>query len=110
MTGILIATTNMAGNLDKAFERRFLYKIMFEKPDVPARRMIWETRMPSVSSDIIKYLAEHFDLSGGQIDNVIRKYTMHQILKDRDPEFQEIITWCREENMQDEYRKIGFNQ
>ena len=108
MNGILIATTNMAGNLDKAFERRFLYKILFEKPDLQARCMIWETRLPSVSADFIRYLAEHFDITGGQIDNVVRKYTMHQILKDRDPDPQEIITWCREENMQDEYSKIGF--
>src|SRR5690606_10424034 len=29
--GILFATTNLIGNLDSAFERRFLYKINFEK-------------------------------------------------------------------------------
>lgn len=32
LDGILIATTNLAENMDKAFERRFLYKIQFEKP------------------------------------------------------------------------------
>ena len=31
LNGILIATTNLATNLDSAFERRFLYKIEFEK-------------------------------------------------------------------------------
>jgi len=30
LEGILIATTNLSENLDKAFERRFLYKINFE--------------------------------------------------------------------------------
>ncbi|MDR1143330.1 MAG: AAA family ATPase, partial [Spirochaetaceae bacterium] len=39
--GILIATTNMTINLDKAFERRFLYKIEFEKPDAEAKTAIW---------------------------------------------------------------------
>ena len=33
LDGILIATTNLADNLDTAFERRFLYKIRFDKPD-----------------------------------------------------------------------------
>ncbi|MBM3185320.1 MAG: AAA family ATPase, partial [Bacteroidetes bacterium] len=30
--GIFIATTNLAENLDKAFDRRFLFKIKFQKP------------------------------------------------------------------------------
>ncbi|MDR2739691.1 MAG: ATP-binding protein [Treponema sp.] len=46
--GILIATTNMTGNLDKAFERRFLYKIEFEKPDAAAKRAIWKSIIPSL--------------------------------------------------------------
>lgn len=29
-------------NLDPAFERRFLYKIMFEKPDAAVRQKIWQ--------------------------------------------------------------------
>ena len=32
--GILIATTNLTGNIDSAFGRRFLYKIEFEKPNM----------------------------------------------------------------------------
>jgi hypothetical protein len=108
LNGIMIATTNMAGNLDKAFERRFLYKILFDKPDMFARCMIWETRLPSLSSDFIRHLAEHYDLTGGQIDNIVRKHTMHQIIKDEEPDFTDIIKWCREENMQGNYAKIGF--
>ncbi len=108
LNGIMIATTNMAENLDKAFERRFLYKILFEKPDMHARCMIWETRLPSLSSDFIRHLAEHFDLTGGQIDNVVRKVAMHQILKDEEPDFTDILKWCREENMHGEYTRIGF--
>ena len=33
LDGILIATTNLTTNLDNAFERRFLYKIRFDRPD-----------------------------------------------------------------------------
>ena len=32
LDGIMIATTNLQQNMDKAFERRFLYKIKFDKP------------------------------------------------------------------------------
>jgi SpoVK/Ycf46/Vps4 family AAA+-type ATPase len=40
--GILIATTNLASNLDTAFERRFLYKVQFQKPSVNIRAKIWK--------------------------------------------------------------------
>lgn len=38
LDGILIATTNLADNLDGAFERRFLFKIRFDKPTMEARK------------------------------------------------------------------------
>ena len=44
--GILIATTNLAQNMDKAFERRYLYKIRFEKPTLEARMSIWHEMIP----------------------------------------------------------------
>ena len=40
LDGIMIATTNLQQNLDTAFERRFLYKIKFEKPDAAVRTKI----------------------------------------------------------------------
>lgn len=46
MQGIMIATTNLTGSLDSAFERRFLYKIEFEKPTPNESRHIWKS-MPS---------------------------------------------------------------
>lgn len=41
LNGILIATTNLQDNMDRAFERRFLYKIQFDRPDVQSRGKIW---------------------------------------------------------------------
>jgi len=40
LSGILIATTNLTQNMDNAFERRFLYKIIFDKPGPEGRRGI----------------------------------------------------------------------
>jgi SpoVK/Ycf46/Vps4 family AAA+-type ATPase len=36
-------------NLDPAFERRFLYKIKFEKPDASVRARIWQQMIPELS-------------------------------------------------------------
>jgi len=36
-SGILIATTNFTENMDSAFERRFLYKVSFDRPGIESR-------------------------------------------------------------------------
>ena len=44
--GILIATTNLLGNIDKAFSRRFNYKIEFKKPGKKQRLRLWQFMLP----------------------------------------------------------------
>lgn len=108
LKGILIATTNMTQNLDKAFDRRFLYKIQFEKPGFEARFHIWKDKIPSLREVTAQRLAEIHDLSGGQIDNVARKYLMYRILQGKIPSPQQIDSWCREETGKQESKKIGY--
>lgn len=80
LEGILIATSNLTDNLDKAFERRFLYKIKFERPSAEARGHIWQAMIPSLKANQATTLAERYDFSGGQIENVARKYAINNIL------------------------------
>lgn len=108
LKGILIATTNMAGNLDKAFERRFLYKICFEKPTPEARFQIWKDKIPSLTIDELTCLAEEFNLSGGQIDNIARKCIMKEVLHDVAPNMNELLSYCSEENLHTSIQRIGF--
>ena len=82
LDGILIATTNLTDNLDKAFERRFLYKIKFERPCLEAREHIWHAMIPTLSPEEAAALAKKYDFSGGQIENVARKYAINNILYD----------------------------
>ena len=70
LDGIMIATTNLTTNLDKAFERRFLYKIQFNRPTVEARSQIWQAMLPSLTGEDAHTLASQFDLSGGEIKNI----------------------------------------
>ena len=99
LDGILIATTNLTENLDKAFERRFLYKIKFGKPSLEARCNIWKSMIPSLTEDEALILADSFNLSGGQIENVARKRTIDSIIKDEDPSIDEIIAYCNAEKI-----------
>jgi hypothetical protein len=51
--------------MDGAFERRFLYKIEFEKPDMAARISIWRAMPKELDIVGAKKPACHFELSGG---------------------------------------------
>ena len=110
LDGILIATTNLTCNLDKAFERRFLYKIRFEKPSVEAKARIWRSMMPELSEAESLQLANDYDFSGGQIENISRKKTVKALISGTEPTFAEIREYCDDETLEDRkpVRKIGF--
>lgn len=100
LEGIMIATTNLTTNLDKAFERRFLYKIRFDKPTVAARSAIWRAMLPTLTISDANCLASQFDLSGGEIENIARKHAVNAILSGNDGiNIAEIIKTCRHERI-----------
>lgn len=101
--GIMIATTNLAQNMDPAFERRFLYKIQFERPDASVRTHLWQEMIPELNTEECLALGEQFDFSGGQIENVARKYAINTILNDIEPSnrLSELIALSREECLND---------
>lgn len=110
LDGIMIATTNLAQNMDKAFERRFLYKIKFEKPTLEARMHIWHEMIPALSDDDIKTLADRYDFSGGQIENIARHYAISNILYGENKNnIESLMTYCDNERLETKQtRKIGF--
>ena len=110
LEGMLIATTNLTSNLDRAFERRFLYKIEFHKPDTEVKTKIWRSMLKDLSDDDARLLASRFDFSGGQIENIARKRTVDYILSGKFATLDEIEGYCRTELLGDkQHRTIGFN-
>jgi len=106
--GILVATTNMALNLDRAFERRFLYKIEFEKPDQKARSAIWRSRLPELIPGDADTLSLRYDFSGGQIDNIARKHTINTILNGSTLTLDGLAALCDDELTDKAAKHIGF--
>lgn len=78
--GIFIATTNMLMNLDKAFDRRILYKLKFDKPDKSTRLAILKQNFNEVQEDILIKASTDYSLTGGQIDNVNKRCLTEQLL------------------------------
>jgi len=109
LQGILIATTNLATNLDPAFERRFLFKIQFEHPSIQAKKSIWLGKLSWLSDEDAEKFAKTYELSGGQIDNIVRKITMNEVITGQRPEIYEIDDMCVSEKLnRDEFHKVGF--
>lgn len=72
--GITIMSTNYMKNIDEAFLRRINYIIHYPFPDAKARKQIWQKIFPvntPVSNDVdYDFLAEKFEISGGNIKNI----------------------------------------
>jgi DNA replication protein DnaC len=110
LDGIMIATTNLQQNMDKAFERRFLYKIKFDKPTEEARASIWRSMIPELSDLDVHTLASKYDFSGGQIENIARHYAIDNILHGQSEDvLSMLICHCDNERLDEkDKRKIGF--
>ena len=111
-SGILIATTNLEGNLDTAFERRFLFKVRFSKPGKWARGKIWKAQFREMPDAMASTLAAEFQLSGGQIENIARKYLIDNLLFENQLDLDTLRQLCREETKTKAVvrKKIGFCQ
>lgn len=111
LEGILIATTNLTCNLDDAFERRFLFKVDFQKPDVDVKTKLWQSMLgDGISEQDARVLASRYDFSGGQIENIARKRTIEFILSGKKASLEEIDGFCQHEllNKKKERQPIGY--
>ena len=108
--GIMIATTNLEINMDAAFERRFLYKIKFENPTIEAKTAIWQSKLNWLPEDQAKQLANEYNFSGGEIDNVVKKATMEEILNGSKVTLNRLEELCNSEKLvsSNSERKMGF--
>lgn len=108
--GILIATTNLIDNLDTAFERRFLFKLELTTPTEETRFKIYRSMLPNLDDNDLHTLARAFDFSGGTIQNIVRKATMHHVLHGSYPDIAWYMDTCKQEKYKTENnsKKIGF--
>lgn len=110
LEGVLIATTNRIDSLDSAFMRRFLYKVRLEKPTLETRKKILKDKMKFLTENQVNVLAEKYpDLTGGQIENITRKYYMNMVLYETPTKLSEIEEYATEEQVGTR-NKLGFNK
>lgn len=107
--GIFIATTNLASNLDSAFERRFLFKLKFNKPELRERISILEDKIPGYEEADYIQIANFHDFTGSEIENITRKIEISDILGEPINSIDSILQLCQNEivNMKKK-NNIGF--
>jgi SpoVK/Ycf46/Vps4 family AAA+-type ATPase len=106
--GILFATTNLAANLDMAFERRFLFKVDFPKPDWQIRKRIWMNKLPELNPKMAEALGKQFELTGGQIDNQVRQLVLQKVLNKNLDVCESLQLGCSKEKGFLTRKPIGF--
>ena len=106
--GILIATTNLTSNLDKAFERRFTFRINFPRPGSSVRKMIWKNKMPALSEEDAAVIGEKFDITGGEIDVQVRQVILKKILNKKIDLLETLVDCCTKDHGFSGKRKVGF--
>lgn len=109
LKGIMIATTNFEDNFDDAFERRFLYKIKFAKPNAEVKAKIWKSNLDYLSDEDAFRIAKEFNFSGGEIANIVRKITIDEVMDGKKPTTDMIFEYCRKEKIKTG-NSIGFSK
>ena len=81
--GVIILATNLKGNIDEAFLRRFQSMIYFEIPEVDQRYLLWKSAFGDkfILEDNIdlKSIAKEYQLVGGQIINIVKSAILREL-------------------------------
>lgn len=79
-SGVVILASNLKGNIDEAFARRFQSMIYFPLPGPEERAQLWRGAFSQVShldAEVdLTSIAEQFEISGGAIVNVLRSASL----------------------------------
>jgi hypothetical protein len=104
--GVAVLTTNLRGNIDDAFTRRFDLVVDFPFPDAGLRRALWAGCLSApvpVAGDIdLDLVASEFELAGGSIRAAATTAAYLAAAADRPVGMDDVLAGARRE-----YRKLG---
>jgi hypothetical protein len=103
--GVAVLATNMRANLDEAFARRLAVIVDFPDPEPETRRRLWEVLLgavPCIDDVDLDFCAHAFELTGGDIRNVVVTAAHLAAAEDRVVTMTDLIRATHIE-----YRKLG---
>ena len=98
-SGIIIGITNLEQNLDPAFLRRFTMKYYIGNPDKRAVKSILKNKIDFLEDREVERIANQFQLSGGEIENISTKCIINRIITKSNPTVSEVLDMCEEEKI-----------
>ena len=105
--GLVILASNLKGNIDTAFTRRFQSMVEFQNPGYAERRVLWQNNLPkglpADPSVDLSQLAETYEITGANIINVIQYAALQTLKEGRATISQESLL----AGIQKEYQKEG---
>ncbi len=105
--GLVVLASNLKGNIDEAFARRFQSMIYFPLPDKDERLSLWNfyfnSQIPLSPETNFQQLAEEYELTGGNIVNVLRYSCIKAVTREVKQIKQEDI----EVGLKREFRQLG---
>lgn len=105
--GIIILVSNMKGNLDDSFTRRFESIIHFPMPKTEERLLLWKKGFSKASvleeKVNLEEIAANYELSGGSTMNIIRYSSLMALKRNSN----EITLSDLEEGIKREFQKEG---
>jgi DNA polymerase III delta prime subunit len=83
--GVVILASNLKANIDAAFARRFQAMVYFPMPDTAARLRLWQMAFADPRAKLaagvsLEGLARRYELSGGEMINVLRRLSVHALI------------------------------
>jgi len=111
--GLVILTTNREVAIDKAFERRLLFKLKFELSSQDQRSKIWQCLLkdcPNLGSDVSFEELGRYHFTGGKIKNVVLKTIMRCAKENKLVTMHDLILSAEDERKGDfcKEKEIGF--
>ncbi|MBW1298395.1 ATP-binding protein [Aquimarina litoralis] len=104
--GVVILASNLKDNIDEAFTRRFQSMIEFKMPGVEERYQLWQQsfaqKLPLDAEADLWEIAEHYDISGGLMMNVIRKCTLQAVTNEKATISQQSLETAIKQELQKE--------
>jgi SpoVK/Ycf46/Vps4 family AAA+-type ATPase len=99
--GLVILASNLKGNIDEAFLRRFQSVIHFPLPGAQERFKIWKdafTDVPGAPTDAdLRMVAQKYELSGANIINAAHYACLRAAATGKKPELEFVLTGIQRE-------------
>ncbi|MFM7106677.1 MAG: ATP-binding protein, partial [Flavobacteriales bacterium] len=77
--GILLVTTNTPQHFDKAFERRFQFRLSFAAPGEQARLQLLRNALPECKTEVLTRIASQCSFTAAELQNALRKLRIDQL-------------------------------